>query len=139
MAESSSMSYTILYNLDRELLKYFCNNAKELAENINYDDYIVIGVFGAEGKYKYCVKKDDLKIDNEYIKYLYIKKDTLPTIIWPKNPKFDLNIMNGVDLSNMKLFERKIDSDVIGNLVLYNAPMIKLEQECVIYKSKYMI
>ena len=139
MAESSSMSYTILYNLDRELLKYFCDNAKELAENINYDDYIVIGVFGAEGKYKYCVKQDDLKIDNEYIKYLYIKKDTLPTIIWPENPKFDLNIMNGVDLSNMKLFERKIDSDVIGNLVLYNAPMIKLEQECVIYKSKYMI
>lgn len=135
LSESSSMSYSILYNIDRQLLKYFCDNAKNMVENINYEEYIVIGVFGSEGEYKYCVKQDDLIINNEYIKYLYIKKDTLPTIIWPENPKFDLNIENKIDLNNMKKLERKIDSNVIGNFVLYNTPMVKNESECVVYKK----
>ena len=142
-SECSSISYLVCYDLDKELLRYFCDNAVELDKEINFEDFICISIFNADIKFEYRVKYDDLKIGNEYYKYLFVKKDSLPELIWPNNPKFDLNIdgkLNNINAN--KLIERTISKNInkenIGRLIIYNAPMLKYKDNVVIYKSKFL-
>lgn len=141
--ECSSISYSICYDLDKELLKYFCDNAVELDKKINYDEFICVSIFNADIKFEYRVKFDDLKIGNEYYKYLFIKKDSLPELIWPNNPKFDLNIdgkLNNIKVNKNieRTINKNIKEDNIGKLIIYNAPMLKYKDNVVIYKSKFL-
>ena len=142
-SECSSISYSICYDLDKELLKYFCDNAVELDKKINYDEFICVSIFNADIKFEYRVKFDDLKIGNEYYKYLFIKKDSLPELIWPNNPKFDLNIdgkLNNIKVNKNieRTINKNIKEDNIGKLIIYNAPMLKYKDNVVIYKSKFL-
>ena len=142
-SECSSISYSICYDLDKELLKYFCDNAVELDKKINYDEFICVSIFNADIKFEYRVKFDDLKIGNEYYKYLFIKKDSLPELIWPNNPKFDLNIdgkLNNIKVNKNieRTINKNIKEDNIGKLIIYNAPMLKYKDNAVIYKSKFL-
>ena len=142
VSECSSISYSICYDLDKELLRYFCDNAVELDKEINFDDFICISIFNADVKFEYRVKYDDLKIGDEYYKYLFIKKDSLPELIWPNNPKFDLNIDGKLNEKANKIIERtinkRINEDNIGKLIIYNAPMLKYKDNVIIYKSKFL-
>lgn len=143
VSECSSISYSICYDLDKELLKYFCDNAVELDKKINYDEFICVSIFNADIKFEYRVKFDDLKIGNEYYKYLFIKKDSLPELIWPNNPKFDLNIdgkLNNIKVNKNieRTINKNIKEDNIGKLIIYNAPMLKYKDNVMIYKSKFL-
>ena len=141
VSECSSISYSICYDLDKELLKYFCDNAVELDKELNYDEFICISIFNADRKFEYRVKFDDLKIGNEYYKYLFIKTDSLPELMWPSNPKFDLNIYGkldniGVNKEIKRNIDKNIDKTNIGKLIIYNAPKFKYKENIEIYKSK---
>ena len=143
VSECSSISYSICYDLDKELLKYFCDKAVELDKEINFDDFICISIFNADVKFEYRVKYDDLKIGDEYYKYLFVKKDSLPELMWPNNPKFNLNIdgkLNNIKANKIikRTINKRINEDNIGKLIIYNAPMLKYKDNVVIYKSKFL-
>ncbi len=141
ISECSSIAYSICYDLDKELLKYFCDNAVELIDNIDLNDFVCISTFDADIKFEYRVENDELKIDNEYYKYLFIKKDNLPKLLWPINPKFDLNISGKLnDVAANKDIDRKLGLELneenIGKMIIYNSPKLKYKGNAVIYKSR---